>query len=52
MIDNSFLRSAIVRTSIYFASISINNHDRWDHWQELFVVEMWYTFQVQGLATG
>jgi hypothetical protein len=51
MIGDSLHGSAIVRTFIYLASISIDNQDPRDHWQELFVTEMWYIFQGEGLAT-
>ncbi len=52
MIGNSFLGSAIVHTSIYLPLISIDNHDPWEHWQELMWGRCGIPFKAKILQLG
>jgi hypothetical protein len=52
MIAHSLPGSEIVRTSIYLASISIDNGDPWDHWQKLLPWRCDIPFKARVLQPG
>ncbi len=52
MINNNLLRSVIVRTSICLVLISSDNHDPWDHLQELLLWKSGLFFKMKVLQLG